>query len=82
MGKHLQNEVIDCPICGQVHEVGLYSRMATIEVKGVEVDYEQQYYACPNIWPESKEGEFCFGSLWQANIARAKEAYAKKIQQG
>lgn len=67
---------IDCPLCDKAHEVEERTRFATITLKGEEVTYEERFYFCANA--PADENEFETGSMANANLLNARNAYRIK----
>ena len=66
-----------CPICGKEHELSVYTRKAKTIIKGIEVEYDEQYYLCSN---KKNDNEFATASMENANLLNARNAY--RIQMG
>lgn len=73
----LDRTEMDCPICDKVHVLELRRRVSTVEIKGVEVQYEDDYYFCENA-KDYEEDEFVTGEMLNENLRRAREAYRIK----
>lgn len=67
---------MDCPLCDKTHEVEERKRFATIILKGEEVTYEERFYFCANA--DTDENEFETGSMTNANLLNARNAYRVK----
>ena len=67
---------MDCPLCDKTHEVEERSRIATIEIKGMEVSYEETYFRCGNC--DEEENEFDTGEVLNTNLLNARDAYRRK----
>ena len=67
---------MDCPLCGKTHDVDERKRMAALIIKGEEVTYEERFYFCANA--EADEDEFETGSMTNANLLNARNAYRIK----
>lgn len=67
---------MDCPLCDKTHEVEERKRIATIILKGEEVTYEESFYLCANA--DVDENEFETGSMTNANLLNARNAYRVK----
>ena len=65
-----------CPLCDKTHEVEERKRFATIILKGEEVTYEERIYFCANA--DDDENEFETGSMTNANLLNARNAYRVK----
>jgi len=71
----MKNKVkVDCPICGQNHEVQFKTRKQVAIIKDEEVTYQEEYYLCTN---ECENNEFVSGELLDSNLLRARDAYRK-----
>lgn len=68
---------MDCPICDKLHEVEERKRISTTVIKDVEVAYEEHYYFCANA--DEEECEFELGSMVNANLMSARNAYRIKM---
>ena len=66
-----------CPICGKEHELSVYTRKAKTIIKGIEVEYDEQYYLCSN---KKNDNEFVTASMENSNLLNARNAY--RIQMG
>ena len=67
---------MDCPLCDKTHEVEERRRFATIMLKGEEITYEERFYFCENA--DADENEFETGSMTNANLLNARNAYRVK----
>lgn len=67
---------MECPLCDRIHEIEERKRMATLTIKGEEVCYEERYYFCANA--DEDENEFENGSMTNANLLNARNAYRVK----
>lgn len=67
---------IDCPLCGQTHEVELRKRKTTALIKKELVEYEESYYCCLNC--EEEENEFVTSKMNKQNLLNARNAYRKE----
>lgn len=65
-----------CPLCDKTHEVEERKRFATMILKGEEITYEEKFYLCANA--DADENEFETGSMTNANLLNARNAYRKK----
>ena len=65
-----------CPVCGMEHEITLCSRKNRIEIKGVEVEYDEKYYKCPKF--NDEESEFGSAKILDENLLNARNEYRKK----
>lgn len=76
-GSHLIRKVhMNCPLCDKTHEVEERKRIATINLKGDRVNYEERFYFCPNA--DEDENEFETGSMTNENLLNARNAYRVK----
>lgn len=67
---------MECPLCDKVHEIEERKRITSIELKGVEVDYEEKYYFCVNA--DEDENEFESGAMANENLLNARNVYRIK----
>lgn len=75
-GQHgvlVRKVLMDCPICDKKHEVEEKKRISTVEIKGIDVSYEERYFFCGNA--DEDENEFVNGKMMDENLARARESY-------
>lgn len=75
--KEGKNKYKECPLCDKVHELELRRRISVAKVKDEDVEYEEQYYVCPNA-PED-ENEFVDGKTHNMNMLNARNAYRVKM---
>ena len=68
--------MMDCPLCGNKHDVEIRHRIAKTMIKGQLVEYEEYYYYCSNA--NEDENEFEPGSIMNANLLNARNAYRKQ----
>ena len=68
---------MSCPLCGKTHEVEERKRIATINLKGEEVTYEERFYFCANA--DVDENEFETGAMTNENLLNARNAYRVKM---
>lgn len=66
--------ILDCPICGQNHEVQFKTRKQIAIIKDEEVTYQEEYYLCTNT---NEDNEFVSGELLDFNLLRARDEYRK-----
>ena len=78
MSKESQNSwmVIDCPMCGEKHEVEVKRVKSKAIIKGQEVTYNEKYCVCDNVPKE--ESEFYPGKFVDENLISAQNAYREK----
>lgn len=74
--KLIRKLKMDCPVCGQTHEVEERERLATITIKGEDVTYLERYYYCSNA--KEYENEFATGIMTNRNLLNARNAYRNK----
>lgn len=67
---------MNCPLCDKTHEVEERKRFVTVTLKGEEVTYEERFYFCANT--DADENEFETGSMTNANLMNARNAYRIK----
>ena len=75
-GTLIRKVHMDCPLCDRKHEVEERKRVATIILKGEEISYEEKFYLCANA--DADENEFETGSMTNANLLNARNAYRVK----
>ena len=73
-----KQEEMECPMCGKKHMVELRTRIATLNVKGLAVDYQEDYYYCEFAEEEEKK-EFVTGKVMEENFNRAKANFDAKM---
>ena len=71
--KFIRKVSMDCPLCDKIHELEERERTATLTIKGEKVSYRERYFFCCNCREE--ENEFETGSMINANLAAARNAY-------
>ncbi len=69
---------IQCPLCGQVHEIEHRVRIVRTIIKEEETDYTENYYLCLN--SDADENEFATGAMENQNLLNAHNAYRTKHQ--
>ena len=67
---------MNCPLCNKTHEVDERKRLTTITLKGDQVSYEERFFFCENA--DDEENEFETGSMTNANLLNARNAYRVK----
>lgn len=67
---------MNCPLCDKTHEVDERKRLTTITLKGDQVSYEERFFFCENA--DDEENEFETGSMTNANLLNARNAYRVK----
>lgn len=65
-----------CPICGKAHELNINTRKAKTIIKGIEVEYDEQYYVCSN---KKKDNEYATAAMENINLLNARNAYRIKM---
>lgn len=75
MNKDLLMEEIlmDCPYCNNIHTLEKRKRDTQNIVKGEIIDYEEIYYLCPIT--EEEENEFAPAGIMDKNLLMARDAY-------
>ena len=63
-----------CSLCGEVHEVEKVREKEKMIYKGVEVEYEADFFICE----KDPEHRIETGDMLNENIRRMREAYEKK----
>ena len=74
-GKLIRKIKMECPLCDKVHEIEQRIRVAKTIIKGEEVNYEENYYFCPN--SEEDENEFSTAKMENENLLNARNEYRK-----
>lgn len=64
---------MECPICDEIHEIEMRTRIATTIIKGEEVKYKETYYFCSNC--DEDENEFVNGKMQNENLMNARNAF-------
>ena len=75
-GEQLQCVNIECPLCEQKHEIRKMKRVAMMEIKGVEVSFDEVYFVCENF--VDGENEFVDAKIMDSNLLNARNAYRTK----
>lgn len=70
-----RTEMLECPLCGKLHQVELRKRNASATVKGETVSYQEQYYLCKNIADD--DNEFVPARMMDANLLEVRDAYRR-----
>lgn len=73
LGKRI---LMECPLCGKLHEVEERRRSSTLMVKDLQVDCEETYYYCCN--SKEYENEFTTSKLSNSNLLNAHNHFRKK----
>lgn len=73
--KILKKEIMECPVCGEIHELELRQSDAIIKVKDEEVIYREKYYICLN---SIKDNCFAQNETINQNLLAVNDAYRKK----
>ncbi len=68
--------VMNCPICGEKHDVKIEKRKATVTIKGEKVHYDEEYFVCEKV---NGDNEFVTASVENSNLLRARNEYRKKM---
>lgn len=78
MNNKSQNNwmVIECPMCGEKHEVEVKIVKSKAIIKDQEVDYNEKYCVCKNV--PKDESEFYPGKFVDENLISAQNAYREK----
>ena len=74
--KTLRRITMDCPLCDKRHEVEEKTRTTYTIIKDEEVAYVETFYFCTNV--QDDENEFETGSMLNANLMNARNAYRSK----
>lgn len=67
---------MECPICGDIHEIDEMSRTTTTIIKGEKVTYNESFYYCA--YADEDENEFEIGDMINENLMNARNAYRIK----
>lgn len=73
--KLLEVVTMPCPICGLVHGVEKHICTGVISIKGVRVEYPEEYFRCNNPDFSDDENIFESGEMLNNNLARARTQY-------
>ena len=76
MKKNSDKLIKYCPLCDEMHNLEIRTRKGTTIIKDEHIEYEEQYYLCPN--SDEEENEFVDGKLHNANMLSARNAYRMK----
>ncbi len=76
MKKNSDKLIKYCPLCDEKHNLEIRTRKGTTIIKDEHIEYEEQYYLCPN--SDEEENEFVDGKLHNANMLNARNAYRIK----
>ncbi len=71
-------EMMECPLCGEVHELELWNRKSQTRVKGDIVNYREYVYRCCN--SPIDDNEFVNGKYLDRNLLAARDAY--RVEKG
>ena len=66
-----------CPICGEMHELNAKVRKNKIDIKGIEIEYDEMYFSCPRF--NDEESEFCTAKIFDENLLNARNEYRKRF---
>lgn len=72
----IEKTLVECPICGQVHEIEKRHRKDTLVIKKELVEYDLTYLFCCNA--DEEECEFADGKMINENLLNARNAYRVK----
>ena len=72
----LRKEKMLCPICCKEHEVELRSRESGALIRGKQVRFVEEYYACTLL--DEDENEFVTGEMLDQNTWRARLVYDRE----
>ena len=67
---------MDCPICGQTHQVEQHTRETQMLIKDEPIHYEQMYFVCP----DSRNSDYCefvTAQVMDENLLAARNEYRK-----
>ena len=76
MDTLIRKVMMDCPLCDRQHEVEEKTRLVTAVVKGEKVEFDEHFFVCKNV--DKDENEFESGTMLNANLLNARNAYRKK----
>ena len=71
----IRTEMIECPLCGRLHQVELRKRDACVTIKGETVTYQKQYYLCNNILDDNNE--YVPARMMDSNLLAARDSYRR-----
>ena len=74
--KLIKTVHMDCPICDQIHDVEMHTRIATLQIKKDRVSYKETYFICHNT--NNEECEFQTAKLVRDNLLNARDSYRRK----
>lgn len=74
--KLIKTVHMDCPICDQIHDVEMHTRIAALQIKQDTISYEETYFVCHNT--NDEECEFQTVKLVRDNLLNAKDSYRRK----
>lgn len=69
----IANELMDCPLCGDVHELQIWNQNSQAVVKNEVIEYREFVYRC--IDSSEEENEFVSGKYLDINLLAARDAY-------
>lgn len=71
----ISKDLLDCPLCGEVHELELWSQISRSVLKNEVVEYREHVYKCKNCAEE--DNEFVSGKFLDANLQAARDTDKK-----
>lgn len=74
--RFIANELMDCPLCGEVHELQLWNQNSQALVKNEVVEYRETIYRCVN--SSEEDNVFVSGKYLDINLLAARDAYRLK----
>lgn len=69
----ITKELLDCPLCGEIHELELWNRVSQSIVKNDIVEYREYVFKCLN--SSEDDNEFVSGKYLDINLLAARDAY-------
>lgn len=67
----------ECPICGEKHELNAKVRKNKINIKGIEIEYDEMYFSCSKF--NDEESEFVSAKIFDESLLNARNEYRKKF---
>jgi len=73
----IKKVMMRCPICDNEHNVELRERVAKTIIKGIDMEYKENYYFCGNA--TESMNEFADGEMDNKNLLNARNSYREKM---
>lgn len=74
-GLLIEKIMMDCPICGKLHEIEKRHSEESVLIKGEQVKYDSTYYFCCNA--DEEQCEFMDPKMSNDNLLRARNTYRR-----